>query len=86
MKDFVCDILTSQKAKERRYFDYASALKSFSSTGVFDRTLWGFLALELWQRQFIDKQSKILTIIGVKPYIVGTKPYIIKRKTIHYKA
>jgi hypothetical protein len=55
MKDFVYDILTSQKAKERRYFDYASALKSFSSTGVFDRTLWGFLALELWQRQFIDK-------------------------------
>jgi asparagine synthase (glutamine-hydrolysing) len=56
MKDFVYDILTSQKAKERRYFDYASALKSFSSTGVFDRTLWGFLALELWQRNFIDKK------------------------------
>ena len=54
MKDFVCDILTSQKAKERRYFDYTGAIKNLSSNSTFDRTLWGFLALELWQRRFID--------------------------------
>lgn len=54
MKDFVYDILTSQKAKQRRYFDYSVALENFASNSVFDRTLWGFLALELWQRNFMD--------------------------------
>lgn len=56
MKDFVMDILTSEKAKSRKHFNYEIAIKDFQSQSNFNRTLWGFLALELWQRNFLDSK------------------------------
>ena len=49
------DFLTSEKAKSRNYFNYEIAIKEFANQNNFNRTLWSFLALELWQNNFIDK-------------------------------
>lgn len=56
LREFMCDILASSRARERSYlrrgFDPATLVESESPYG---RSLWGILSLELWQREFIDR-------------------------------
>ncbi len=54
-RDFVQDILFSQKTQQRGLFDIKK-LRSYSdSNQPFSRVLWGAICLELWHREFIDK-------------------------------
>lgn len=53
-KDFILDILLSQKARERNMIDTDYIEKIVNSEQPFGRGLWGLLSLELWHRQFID--------------------------------
>jgi asparagine synthase (glutamine-hydrolysing) len=54
-KEFMLDILLSQKAKERNIISTKHLEKLISSEQPFGRGLWGILSLELWFNQFIDK-------------------------------
>lgn len=57
-RDFVMDILSSQKAKERDFINNEMVIKKIDSENSFARNLWGFFCLELWQTIFHDKASK----------------------------
>jgi len=58
LKEFLSDIFSSRKARQREYlnpkFDVGSLI---DSEGKFSRKLWGLLCLELWQQEFHDKSS-----------------------------
>jgi asparagine synthase (glutamine-hydrolysing) len=54
-KKFVSDVLLSQKSRERGIINVQSVEKLINSEQPFSRSLWGFLCLELWFNQFIDK-------------------------------
>jgi asparagine synthase (glutamine-hydrolysing) len=53
-RDFIGDILLSQKSKERNIFNTAEIEKLITNERPFGRQLWGMLCLELWFRTFID--------------------------------
>lgn len=55
-KDYVYDIFTSQKAKTRNLIDNKKVLNKIQEESKFGRNIWGMLSLELWQREFHDKQ------------------------------
>lgn len=54
-KKFVSDVLLSKKSRERGIINVQSVEKLINSEQPFSRSLWGFLCLELWFDQFIDK-------------------------------
>jgi len=54
VKEFVSDILLSQKSKTRGIYSKASLEGMIHNPGVGGRQLWGALCLELWHQQFID--------------------------------
>lgn len=56
--EFICDILSSQKAKERPFIKNDIVMQKIHGESKFSRNIWGFLCLELWQRQFHDRASE----------------------------
>jgi asparagine synthase (glutamine-hydrolysing) len=58
-RDFVHDLMTSGRAKERDLIDNSRALERFESESEFGRSFWGFFSLELWQQTFHDHASDI---------------------------
>ena len=53
--EFVHDMLGSARARSRSYLSSPGQMDNvLSNQGAFNRSLWGLLSLELWQRQFID--------------------------------
>jgi len=57
--EFIMDIFSSQKAKERGFYDAEKILNNISSEREYSRGLWGMLSLEMWHQEFHDKQSAI---------------------------
>ncbi|MBN2298865.1 MAG: asparagine synthase (glutamine-hydrolyzing) [Deltaproteobacteria bacterium] len=57
LKDFIFDIFTSRRAKQRSYFNHKEILNSLQNEPKFGRKLWGLLSLELWHQEFHDKQT-----------------------------
>lgn len=55
LRDFVCDIFASRRARERAHFNASAVLRNFGAAGRFSRKTWGLLSLELWQRLFHDR-------------------------------
>lgn len=53
-RDFVHDVLLSQRARERGFYRLESIERQLVRQAPFDRELWGLLCLELWHRAFID--------------------------------
>ncbi len=53
-RDFFCDVLLSQRCRERGLFDVPEVERLMAHEGAFSRSLWGLLNLELWYRTFID--------------------------------
>ena len=53
-RDFVCDLLLSQRARQRGLFDPAAIAKLIDDEAQFGRALWGALQLELWHQTMID--------------------------------
>jgi asparagine synthase (glutamine-hydrolysing) len=54
VRDFVCDILLSEKSIQRGIFKEGALKSMIENSGVGARALWGALSLELWHRRFID--------------------------------
>lgn len=55
-KDFILDTLLSKNARERNIINSKYVEELIKAERPFGRGLWGILCLELWFRQFIDKQ------------------------------
>ena len=63
--DFIIDIFSSKRAREREYLNSNFDItKLISKEGKFSRNLWGLLNLELWQQEFHDKQSYYKSLIN----------------------
>ena len=58
-RDFVRDILLSQRARERGIFDSAEIERLIDNEFEFGRSLWGALQVELWHRTFIDADHQV---------------------------
>ena len=56
-REFICDTLSSTKARQRAYIDNEKVMTKIAGEGSFARNLWGFFCLELWQQQFHDQAS-----------------------------
>jgi asparagine synthase (glutamine-hydrolysing) len=56
VRDFVGDILLSQRSRERGVFRPSALEAMLSRQGVGSRQLWGALSLELWHRSFMDAE------------------------------
>lgn len=54
LKDFVQNILLSDRARERGIFKTEEVEKAIRRENQFSRQIWGLLCLELWFREFID--------------------------------
>ncbi len=57
-RDFIMDILSSQKAKQRELINNKRVLEKIDSESSFGRNLWGVFCLELWQTMFHDRSQK----------------------------
>ena len=57
-RDFICDTLSTAKAKQREYIDNSKVMTKIMGEGSFSRNLWGFFCLELWQQEFHDKAEQ----------------------------
>jgi asparagine synthase (glutamine-hydrolysing) len=57
LRDFVGDILLSQRSRERGLFEPKALESALGAEQPFDRSLWGALCLETWHRQFVDRDG-----------------------------
>lgn len=62
-REFILDILSSQKAKQRDFINNEMVIRKIDSEGSFARNLWGFFCLELWQTIFHDQAYKYRKMI-----------------------
>jgi asparagine synthase (glutamine-hydrolysing) len=53
-KEFFCDVLLSQRTRERGLYDMDVVEQLIRQESNFSRVLWGLLQLELWHREFVD--------------------------------
>jgi asparagine synthase (glutamine-hydrolysing) len=56
-KTFVMDIFNSQSAMTRDYVNAQAILDQLGEEPRFSRKIWGFLNLELWNQEFIDRAA-----------------------------
>ncbi|WP_206460023.1 asparagine synthase (glutamine-hydrolyzing) [Anaerovorax sp. IOR16] len=62
--DFVMDIFTSEKAKNRELVNNHLVIDKIVNEGQFGRNIWGMFCLELWQRNFHDKHTKYKELLN----------------------
>lgn len=55
-RDWVGDVFSSRVALERELIDNSKVLASLEGEQPFGRQTWGLLCLELWQRNFHDRE------------------------------
>lgn len=55
LKEYIGDILLSERARTRGIFNIPELEKAVMDEGSFGRIVWGALCLELWFRKFMDK-------------------------------
>lgn len=54
LKEYVLDVFSSQKARERGLYKIDALTDHINNAGKFNRDIWGALNLELWHQKFID--------------------------------
>ena len=59
VREFVLDVLSSDAARDRALIDNRKVLAGLEGEHRYGRRLWGFLSLELWQRQFHDEREQV---------------------------
>lgn len=57
-REFVHDVLSSDKARQRDLVDNKRVLEQLDEEPKFGRKIWGLLCLELWQQEFHDKEAE----------------------------
>lgn len=55
LRDFVCDVFSTQRTRGRAYFNSEAILRNFDTGSRFSRKTWGLLSLELWHQLFHDR-------------------------------
>jgi asparagine synthase (glutamine-hydrolysing) len=55
VRDYVLDVLSTDKARNRILIDNRQVVAGLHGEHRYGRRLWGFLSLELWQREFHDR-------------------------------
>ena len=55
VRDWVIDILSSGRARQRDLIDNRRVVKQIESESRFGRNTWGLFCLEVWQREFHDR-------------------------------
>jgi len=63
LQDFTCDLFSSEKAKTRQYINHTEVLKGLQSENKFGRKAWGLISLEIWHKQFYDKQHEFKNLL-----------------------
>lgn len=58
-REFVMDIFSSQKARNRDLVNNRNVLEGLDKEPRFGRKIWGLLCLELWQQVFHDRMRSI---------------------------
>jgi asparagine synthase (glutamine-hydrolysing) len=71
VRDFVLDVLSSGQAKDRSLVDNQRVLGSLPTEHRYGRRLWGFLCLELWQRQFHDQAAGFRKLLEEKEKVLA---------------
>lgn len=62
-RDYIMDIMTSQKALTRDYIDNKKVVEKIDKENSFSRNIWGFFCLELWQKIFLDQADKYKNLL-----------------------
>ena len=55
LRDMVGDVFSTQRRRQRQFFDSDAILANFDKAERFSRKGWGLLSLELWHQQFHDR-------------------------------
>ena len=55
VRDWVIDILSSGRARQRDLIDNRRVVKQIESESRFGRNTWGLFCLEVWQQEFHDR-------------------------------
>jgi asparagine synthase (glutamine-hydrolysing) len=59
-RDYIGDMLGSQRARERSYLSAGLSLdKVLDGQSVYGRNLWALLSLEIWHQAFVDTSSSV---------------------------
>ena len=58
VRDWVIDILSSGRARQRDLIDNRRVVKQIESESRFGRNTWGLFCLEVWQQEFHDRAVK----------------------------
>ncbi len=69
-REFVQDILSSQRALQRELVNNRAVLKGLGQEEKYSRKVWGLLCIELWQQEFHDQQDKYKRLVTSKNKIV----------------
>ena len=56
LSGWVREVLLSEEARERGIYDMKLLEKQLQENVLYDRTIWGLLSIELWFRNFFDRQ------------------------------
>jgi asparagine synthase (glutamine-hydrolysing) len=65
-RDFIGDVFSSSAALGREHFDNGKVLDGLAKENRFGRQTWGLLSLELWQRQFHDRERHFKDLATTK--------------------
>jgi asparagine synthase (glutamine-hydrolysing) len=57
-RDFVHDVLSTQKARSRDLIDNRKVLSGLDKEPRYGRKIWGLLCLEIWQQEFHDRAAE----------------------------
>ncbi len=71
VRDFVLDVLSSDQARARSLIDNKQVLASLPNEHRYGRRVWGFLCLELWQRQFHDQAARFPKLLEEKEKVLA---------------
>jgi asparagine synthase (glutamine-hydrolysing) len=63
LSEFVRDVFSNMKSRDRAYINPDAVLANFADTGRFSRKTWALLSLELWQQEFHDKASEYRALL-----------------------
>jgi asparagine synthase (glutamine-hydrolysing) len=73
-RDFVMDVLTTSRARTRELIDNGAVVRRINSAAAFDRDLWGFFCLELWQQTFHDRAADYRAMVNAVEPVSLTSP------------
>jgi asparagine synthase (glutamine-hydrolysing) len=71
VRDFVLDVLSSDQARDRGLIDNRKVLAGLETEHRYGRRVWGFLCLELWQRQFHDRAQTYRNLLDEKENVLA---------------